>query len=73
MGSSNNFQSAYLNWINKFHLFLVELPREGTLFEFKQMDERYIGFILAMVSNFCIGVSFVITRYGLLHSSGHGN
>jgi len=36
------------------------------------IEEKYIGFTLAVVSTIFIGTSFVIKKKGLLESEGHG-
>jgi len=37
-----------------------------------KMDEKYFGFMLALLSTIFIGTSFVVKKMGLLQSDGHG-
>jgi len=36
------------------------------------MDERFVGFVLAVVSSILIGASFCVKKHGLNKSEGHG-
>jgi len=36
------------------------------------MDDKYIGFLLAVASTIFIGTSFVVKKMGLIESEGHG-
>jgi len=36
------------------------------------MQDRYVGFILAVLSTLFIGSSFVVKKMGLMESEGHG-